>query len=574
MSFCPDAGRCPQALGLILATTMALTACSGSDPSTPPVQIVSNNPPAPGPPSSPGGDTTKPTVSITGPSSGAVVSGTRSLTASASDNIGVAGVQFRVNGVNTGAEDTSSPYTISYNTTQVANGAYTLTAAARDAAGNTTTSAAITVTVSNSAPAPADTSAPSVPSGLTATAASSFQINLAWSAATDNIGVTGYRIYRNGAEIGTTTQRSYSATGLNAQSSYTFQVAAFDAENNTSAKSVGASATTLAATVGTSISDLAARLKPGEWGRLDTLGFDGGNILITPEGGSILEYTNELSWDPTRRLLNLAGAARGSGGYGPINQRWIQYSEATNSWSAKPELPFWMGAHMYDHAALDSLTGDYYIRKTDTDQVWRIEPNGSSWLQITSLPVSNPYGIAPLEYFPELGGIVFVGGAETMGDSRFYLYQRGAGAWEQLDASAVTMGLYHSVAEYDPVHRVLYFGGGAGQDGDTRDFYLLDANKNIKRLANAPFTYAVQNVISVVDPVTGNLLFFSDRQPNSFFEYQYNSNTWIERQLSSSFRTTDGYGNQSAVGTALPEYGVLLFVHLRDGVWLYKHSSQ
>ena len=66
------------------------------------------------------------------------------------DNVGVVGVQFQLDGTtNLGAEDTSAPYSVSWNTAGVANGTHTLTATARDAAGNFTTSAARTVTVNN-----------------------------------------------------------------------------------------------------------------------------------------------------------------------------------------------------------------------------------------------------------------------------------------------------------------------------------------------------------------------------------------------------------------------------------------
>src|SRR5207237_252613 len=96
-------------------------------------------------------DTTPPTVSITAPANGATVSATVTVSASASDNVGVAGVQFQLDGANLGAVVTSAPYQISWNTITVANGSHSLTAKARDAAGNSITSAAVTVTVSNSA---------------------------------------------------------------------------------------------------------------------------------------------------------------------------------------------------------------------------------------------------------------------------------------------------------------------------------------------------------------------------------------------------------------------------------------
>jgi hypothetical protein len=95
-----------------------------------------------------------PTVSVMAPASNATVSGTVSVTASASDDVGVAGVQFKLDGVNLGSEDTSSPYSVSWNTATATNGQHTLTATARDAASQTTTSTTVTVTVSNSAPPP------------------------------------------------------------------------------------------------------------------------------------------------------------------------------------------------------------------------------------------------------------------------------------------------------------------------------------------------------------------------------------------------------------------------------------
>ncbi|HXI27519.1 MAG TPA: PASTA domain-containing protein, partial [Vicinamibacterales bacterium] len=94
-------------------------------------------------------DVTAPAVALTAPLDKAAVSGVISLTASASDNVGVAGVQFRLDGVSLGVEATSAPYTILWNTATAANGAHTLTAVARDDAGNATTAAAVSVTVTN-----------------------------------------------------------------------------------------------------------------------------------------------------------------------------------------------------------------------------------------------------------------------------------------------------------------------------------------------------------------------------------------------------------------------------------------
>jgi glucose/arabinose dehydrogenase len=104
-------------------------------------------------------DTTPPTVSMTAPSSGSTVSGTLAVRANAADNVGVAGVQFLLDGTSLGAEDTTAPYALTWDTTAAGNGSHALTARARDAAGNTSTSPAVTVTVSNTPPGPGDPAA-------------------------------------------------------------------------------------------------------------------------------------------------------------------------------------------------------------------------------------------------------------------------------------------------------------------------------------------------------------------------------------------------------------------------------
>ena len=95
-----------------------------------------------------GGDTIAPTTSITAPANGATVSGTVSVTASASDNVGVTKVEFYLDGV-LKSTDTTSPYTWSWDTTGTPNGAHSLTSKAYDAALNVGTSAAVSVTVNN-----------------------------------------------------------------------------------------------------------------------------------------------------------------------------------------------------------------------------------------------------------------------------------------------------------------------------------------------------------------------------------------------------------------------------------------
>jgi hypothetical protein len=88
-----------------------------------------------------------PAVSTTAPTADSTVAGTVTVSASATNN--VVGVQFKLDGMNLGAELTAAPYYLSWNTTTATNGAHALTAVARDAAGNVTTSSGVSLTVAN-----------------------------------------------------------------------------------------------------------------------------------------------------------------------------------------------------------------------------------------------------------------------------------------------------------------------------------------------------------------------------------------------------------------------------------------
>ena len=94
----------------------------------------------------------------------------------------------------------------------------------------------------------ADTQAPTVPAGLTTTPINSNQVDLAWSASTDDVGVTAYKVYRSGALLATLGNvTSYSNSGLTASTTYSYTVSACDAAGNCSSQSSSASATTQSA---------------------------------------------------------------------------------------------------------------------------------------------------------------------------------------------------------------------------------------------------------------------------------------------------------------------------------------
>src|SRR5580692_11499324 len=168
------------------------------------------------------------------------------------DNVGVAGYKVeRCSGTAcANFVQIATPAGTAFNDTGLtASTSYSYRVRADDAAGNNSgysnTASATTLT-------PPDTTPPTAPTNLTATAASTTQINLAWTASTDNVGVAGYKVERcagagctNFAQIATPTATTFNDTGLTSSTSYSYRVRANDAAGNNSAYSNTASATTL-----------------------------------------------------------------------------------------------------------------------------------------------------------------------------------------------------------------------------------------------------------------------------------------------------------------------------------------
>jgi hypothetical protein len=163
-------------------------------------------------------DLTPPAVSITAPAAAATVSGVVAVTATATDNVAVTRVQFKLDGADLGFADLTAPYTINWDTGAASEGAHTLTAVAWDAAGNQRTSTAVVVTVVRAV------------------------VQLAWDANAE-ADLAGYKVYVGLApgnyftsiDVGNVT--NYTVTGLEAGRLYYFAVTAYDQDGNESSHS-------------------------------------------------------------------------------------------------------------------------------------------------------------------------------------------------------------------------------------------------------------------------------------------------------------------------------------------------
>ncbi len=177
-------------------------------------------------------DVTSPVVSVTAPSAGALLTGGVTVTGAAWDDVGVAGVQFRLDGGTLGAERTSPPYAVTWNTGGATVGQHTLTAVARDAAGNDTTSAGVVVTVGSVTTGPVISSVAA--SGITSSGAT---ITWTTNVASDSLVEYGRYIPYMGLSPRLTTlvtSHQVKLTGLDSGTLYHYRVTSRDSQGRTS----------------------------------------------------------------------------------------------------------------------------------------------------------------------------------------------------------------------------------------------------------------------------------------------------------------------------------------------------
>jgi hypothetical protein len=279
------------------------------------------------------GDTTPPTVSASESGS----SGTITLSASASDDVGVTKVEFYVDGA-LKATDTATPYTASLDSTTLGNGSHSLVAKAYDAAGNVGTSSTVSFSVSNSSGG--DTTPPTVSASERG---SSGSITLS-ATASDNVGVTKVEFYVDGALMATDTATPYTAavdstTLTNA--THSLVAKAYDAAGN-----VGTSST-----VSFSVSN------------------GGGTATELVKNGGF--ESGATSWTQTSGVINnTAGEAAHTGsykawldGYGSAHTDYVRQSITIPATATKATLDFWMhidtaetGSTAYDTLSAQVIT--------------------------------------------------------------------------------------------------------------------------------------------------------------------------------------------------------------------------
>ncbi len=196
---------------------------------------------------------------------------------SSTDNIAVSGYTIYVNLVAT-AQSTLTSSTLSG---LVCGTSYTVAVDAFDSAGNRSGQATMITTTAGCA----DGQAPSAPSGLSGTGSSQSSVSVSWAASSDNVGVAGYGLYRNGSSVGTSSSTSATFSGLSCGTSYTVAVDAFDAAGNRSGQ------TSLVVTTAACGGGAAA------------------NLWVDPSGGSCARQVIAGAWNDAQGCASIQAAA-------------------------------------------------------------------------------------------------------------------------------------------------------------------------------------------------------------------------------------------------------------------------
>jgi hypothetical protein len=321
-------------------------------------------------------DTIAPTVSVTNPASGAGVSGgSVTLSANASDDNAVAGVQFKVDGTNVGTEDTASPYSITWNSTSVANGAHTITAVARDNAGNTTTSSGISVTVSNTPDTTPPTVSITAPTAGSTVSGGSVTVS---ASASDNVGVAGVQFKVDGSNVGSEdTTSSYSISWDSASvANGTHTIAAVARD--------GAGNSTTSSSISVTVNNAASNLTIGESNILQLDDSGNGNLLIAQQAtlsqtATIQSMSFYVSTAAGKLRLGVYDATGPSGGPGAKKAETAEITPVVG----------WNTANVTTPASLTA--GTYWLAYLSNDNNLHFRVDGSG----TERHYSFAYGTMP-----------------------------------------------------------------------------------------------------------------------------------------------------------------------------------
>ncbi|MFN8353059.1 MAG: LamG-like jellyroll fold domain-containing protein [Spirosomataceae bacterium] len=272
---------------------------------------------------------------------------TLSWTAS-TDNVGVSGYDIYQGATLIGSTTTATTFNL---TGLTCGTSYSITIRAKDAAGNSSASSTALSVTTVACP---DTQAPTAPMGLAASAITTSSFTLSWTASTDNVGVSGYDVYRGTTLVGSTTATTFSLTGLSANTSYAITVKAKDAAGNVSAASSVLNVTTSSASAGDITTGLLMHLKFNETSGTTAADATGNNNNAVLTNGTIFsagKNGNAVSLNGSNQYLTVNNSSSLNPTSAITLSVWMKANSLSGnrvifkkqSWSASYELAVYGG---------------------------------------------------------------------------------------------------------------------------------------------------------------------------------------------------------------------------------------
>jgi hypothetical protein len=324
---------------------------------------------------------------------------------------------------------------------------------------------------------------------------------------------------------------------------------------------------------------LAGSMVPGSWAELAVEPPPNGWFDFLTEGtaNSMFQFADSAVWDPASERVYFLGQ-----GHGGISMM-IYYDAKTNRFeretSYNPALFSQPIGHAYDHNALDAATGTFYFSARSPEVVsfhiptrtWKRLPNRSS------AGTENA-----LEFFPSLGLVhisAYWGEIEIFDGTKWM--RRHSTLYKDIRLA----GYYHNIAEYNPVHDILVFGGGNNFQGNVaRVLWKMDRTGAITRMKDAPVGLRItcngcEGGLFTLDPVSGVFLHLNNN--GHFYEFDPIADRWAQLPddgIPSAVKNAVSLGTAAGnmIAASIPTYGVVFYMKHENSkatVWLYRHAA-
>ena len=430
------------------------------------------------------------------------------------------------------------------------------------------------------------------------------EVDLSWNPSSDNVGVTGYQVRRNGTLIATATTTSFVDAGLSANTTFSYTVAARDAAGNVSANSTAANATTgnpppppvvPPPLANTALGNLAATMAPGTWAQLNVSASNQNSILgVGNVSGTMIHFCNSMPWNPFSKVIEIVAMDHN---WGMV--RHARYDVATNQF-VLVQADIGVGTqtmHGYDHNSVNPFTGDLYFRlfsgpSSGTISTRKKALGAASFVAIPNVSATEQVAIGttwwsgPFVGAGSQGALMIFNSGNAVGNANdgqilafnpvsntwFYNQQGKAPFFD--DGSHAT---YHSVIEYSPQKNVAVYGGGNA--APTR-LWRLNSDGTFIAMPNVPAGKEVgmQRGLLVNEPVSGNFLLLS---AGELWELNPSgSGTWTQQTGARTPPNAVGIPGpnviEAVIASSISDYGVVAFVTQPSQTgatfFLYKHQ--